>query len=397
VWAEAATAPAFNFGVLMVQDCDVVVIGGGIAGASISAHLAKFVSVRLLEMEDQLGYHSTGRSAAIFAEVYGNSMVQALTRASRDFFYTPPADFCSSALVRPRTVLITAQTGQHEALGAFLDRTPPGEMEAISPAEATRLCPILRPDNLIATLLYRHPADIEVHELHQGYLRLLKARGGAVSATAKVVGIERAGSLWHVATAREIIRTGIVVNAAGAWAGEIGRLAGALDIGLQPLKRTVCLLDPPPGQHSDSWPMLVDVDDQFYLKPDAGKLLLSPVDETPSPPCDAQADEIDIAIAVDRIERATTLKIRNVAHKWAGLRTFVRDQSPVVGYDPVQPGFFWLAALGGFGIQTAPALGSLGASMALAMPPDERVLSFGVDPALLLPGRPLMPKVAGRP
>jgi D-arginine dehydrogenase len=375
----------------MVQDCDVVVIGGGIAGASISAHLAKDVSVRLLEMEDQLGYHSTGRSAAVFAEIYGNRLVQALTRASRDFFYTPPAYFCSSALVRPRTVLVTAQTGQDAALDAFLDRTPPGEMATLSPAEATRLCPILRPDHLIATLLYRNPADIEVHELHQGYLRLLKARGGSVSATAKVIGIERAGAGWQVATARETIRTGIVVNAAGAWAGEIGRLAGAQDIGLQPLKRTVCLLDPPPGAHSDSWPMLVDVDDQFYLKPDAGKLLLSPSDETPSPPCDAQADEMDIAIAVDRIERATTLTVRHVAHKWAGLRSFVRDQSPVVGYDPLQPGFFWLAALGGYGIQTAPALGSLGAALALGMPPDEALLAFGIDPAVLRPDRLLTP------
>jgi len=231
-----------------------------------------------------------------------------------------------------------------------------------------------------------------VHELHQGYLRLFKARGGAVSATAKAIGIERAGAGWQVATARETIRTGIVVNAAGAWAGEIGRLAGALDIGLQPLKRTVCLLDPPAGAHSDSWPMLVDVDDQFYLKPDAGKLLLSPVDETPSPPCDAQPDEMDIAIAIDRIEHATTLKIRHVAHKWAGLRSFVRDQSPVVGYDPIQPGFFWLAALGGYGIQTAPALGRLAAALALAMPPDEGLLAFGIDPALLLPDRLLAPE-----
>jgi len=377
----------------MVQDCDVVVIGGGIAGASISAYLAEFASVRLLEMEDQLGYHSTGRSAAVFAEAYGNSMVQALTRASRDFFYTPPAGFSSTALVRPRTVLMTAQTGQRESLDAFLDRIPPDVIEAISREEASRLCPILRTDNLIGTLLYRSPADIEVHELHQGYLRMFKARGGVVSAPSKVAGIERTQSLWHVATARETIRTRIVVNAAGAWAGEIGRLAGAQDIGLQPLKRTVCLLDPPPGLQSDSWPMLVDIEDQFYLKPDAGMLLLSPSDETPTAPCDAQADELDIAIAVDRAERITTLQIRRITHRWAGIRSFVQDRSPVIGYDTRQPGFFWLAALGGYGIQTAPALSRLAASMALTMPLDEGLLSFGIDLALLLPDR-LLPQPA---
>ena len=371
----------------MVQDCDVVVIGGGIAGASIAAYLAEFASVRLLEMEDQLGYHSTGRSAAVFAEAYGNAMVQALTRASRDFFYTPPAGFSATALVRPRTVIMTAQTGQQEALDAVLSRNSRDAIEAISLEEAGRLCPILRPDHLIGALLYRSPADIEVHELHQGYLRLLKARGGGISAAAKVVGIERAQSLWHVATSRETIRTRIVVNAAGAWAGEIGRLAGAQDIGLQPLKRTVCLLDPPPGLQSDSWPMLVDVEDQFYLKPDAGMLLLSPADETPTAPCDAQADELDIAIAVDRAERITTLQIRRVTHKWAGIRSFVPDRTPVVGYDTIQPGFFWLAALGGYGIQTAPALSRLAASMALAMPLDEGLLSYGIDLALLLPDR----------
>jgi D-arginine dehydrogenase len=190
-----------------------------------------------------------------------------------------------------------------------------------------------------------------------------------------------------VTTATAAYRAPVVVNAAGAWAGRVAALAGALDIGLQPLKRTACLVDPPPGLDAAHWPMLKDGREQFYLKPDAGKLLLSPCDETLTEPADAQADEIDIAVAVDRVEQVTTLQVRRVSHRWAGLRSFVADRSPVVGYDPDQPGFFWLAALGGYGIQTAPALSRLAASLldGTELDPDLAALGFGPD--LLAPDR----------
>lgn len=368
--------------------CDILVIGAGMAGASIAAQLAKHATVRLLEMEERPGYHSTGRSAALFSESYGNSVIRALTRASRSFFFSPPSGFCTTPLVRPRSVLIIAQTGQRQTLEALLGSTLPGDQRVnLSPKEALQLCPVLRTDDLCGALLDGSPADIEVHELHDGYLRLFKARGGAMTTRAEVVALECTSSGWLAVTASEVIEAAIIVNAAGAWASELGRLAGAYEIGLTPCRRTAILIDPPSAVDIDTWPMLLDIEEQFYLKPDAGLLLLSPGDETPSPPCDTQPDELDVAIAVDRLQQATTLQVSRLRRKWAGLRSFVRDRSPVVGYDPVQRGFFWHAALGGYGIQTAPALSSLAASLVLGRPIDDAIANFGVDAAALGPSR----------
>jgi D-arginine dehydrogenase len=380
----------------MTQEFDFAVIGAGMAGSSIAAHLSEHASVHLLEMEDQPGYHSTGRSAAIFAQSYGNQVVRELTRASRPFFYSPPPAFCSTALVKPRSVLITARTGQEGALQAFLASTDRADhFDEKSADEAVKLCPILRRDDLIGAVFSRSPADIEVHELQRGYLRMLKARNGLLTTAGKVLGAERIGDIWTLTTAHGKVRARNIVNAAGAWAGEIGTLLGAQDIDLRPLKRTACLIDAPVAENSDLWPMLLDVEERFYLKPDAGKLLLSPADETLTEPCDAQPDELDIAIAVDRLENATTLQVGRIASKWAGLRSFVQDRTPVVGYDAVQPGFFWLAALGGYGIQTAPALSRLAASLALRKRDDEDLLPGSVALASLRPDR-FLAKVAAQ-
>jgi D-arginine dehydrogenase len=358
------------------------------AGASIAAHLALHASVRLLEMESQPGYHSTGRSAALFSEFYGNGDIRALTRASRTFFHSPPQSFCSTPLVKPRPVLIIARSGQLTALEQFCRSVEPADaIEMKSPDEALQLWPGLRPEYLAAAAFTRDSADIEVHELHQGYLRLFQARNGVLTARTQVIGLQHEAGRWSVATPHGTVRAAIVVNAAGAWAEEIGGLAGAINIGLRPLKRTACLIGQPPGQNADLWPMLLDVEETFYVKPDAGMLLLSPADETLTRPCDAQADELDVAIAVDRLERATTLDIKRVMHKWAGLRCFVKDRSPVVGYDPERPGFFWAAALGGYGIQTAPALSRLAASLLLGLKLDEDLLAQGVAVAAFAPGR----------
>jgi len=370
------------------SNADIIVIGGGIAGASIAAHLAARARVRLLEMESHPGYHSTGRSAAVFATSYGNSTVRALTCASRSFFFSPPAGFCSTALVRPRLVLILANSTQREALENFGPTAFPGDrIEYLTPAQALKQCPILRPDDLSGALLYHGTADIEVHELHQGYLRLLKMRGGDIKSNTEVIGLERANGEWSVNIPGEVLRASIVVNAAGAWAGKLGKLAGAYDIGLEPRRRTALLIDPPVGVTAESWPLVADIGDQFYLKPDAGLLMLSPCDETPTAACDAQPEEMDVAVAVDRLEQATTLEVRHVRRKWAGLRSFVRDRSPVVGYDPLQPGFFWLAALGGFGIQTAPALSALAAGLVLGREVGGELTEFDVEPSALAPAR----------
>jgi D-arginine dehydrogenase len=367
---------------------DIVVIGAGMAGASIAAHLAEHASVRLLEMEPNPGYHSTGRSAAVFAEVYGNETVRALTRASRKFFFSPDRDFTAVDLIKPRAILLIARTRQTEALSRFLAAAAAADrIESKTAQEAQALHPLLRSDDLWGAAYVRNAGDIEVHELHQGYLRLLQSRRGTLTTRAEVTHLERNRGSWSVTTANDTFRAAVVVNAAGPWAGEIGNLAGAINIGLQPRKRTACLIKPPSGHAVQEWPMLLDVEEEFYLKPDAGMLLLSPADESPCDPCDVQPDEIDIALAVDRIERVTTLNVTRVSHKWAGIRSFVADRSPVVGFDPRQSGFFWHAALGGYGIQTAPALSRAAAALLMRTPFGEDLLSFGITEAALSPSR----------
>jgi D-arginine dehydrogenase len=367
---------------------DIVVIGAGMAGASIAAHLAEHASVRLLEMEPQPGYHSTGRSAAVFFEYYGNDTVRALTRASRRFFDSAGAEFIDAPLLRPRAVLLVARTSQRDTLSRFLESAAGSDgIEEKTGPETHALHPLLRSDDLWGGAYVKNSGDIEVHGLHQGYLRLLQSRLGALTTGAQVTHLEKTRGTWTVSTARDTFRAAVIVNAAGPWAGQIGKLAGAIDVGLQPRKRTACLIKPAPDHLVQDWPMLVDADEQFYLKPDAGMLLLSPADETSCDPCDAQADELDIAIAVDRIERATILNVTRVTHKWAGLRSFVEDRSPVVGFDPLQPDFFWHAALGGYGIQTAPALSRAAAAIARGRSIDEDLLGFGISEGALSPSR----------
>jgi D-arginine dehydrogenase len=372
----------------MIFDNDIVVIGAGMAGASIAAHLAEHASVRLLEMEPTPGYHSTGRSAAVFSESYGNDTVRALTRASRDFLFSPEPEFTAADLIKPRAILMVAKSNQTAALSRFLESAGAADdIEVKTAQEARALHPLLRSDDLWGAVYIKNAGDIEVHELHQGYLRLLNSRRGALTTRAQVTHLERNGGVWSVSAAGETFRAEIVVNAAGPWAGEIGRLAGAINVGLQPRKRTACLIKAPPGHRVQEWPMLIDAEESFYLKPDAGMLLLSPADETLCEPCDVQPDEMDIALAVDRIERTTTLNVTRVTHKWAGIRSFVTDRSPVVGFDPCQPEFFWHAALGGYGIQTAPALSRVAAALVMGRPIEDDLLSFGITEVALSPSR----------
>jgi D-arginine dehydrogenase len=367
---------------------DIVVIGAGMAGTSIAAYLAEHCSVRLIEMERQPGYHSTGRSAAVFAAFYGNETVRSLTHASRGFFDAPPHGFTTLDLLKPRSALITACDGQIEALEQFIAAAGQTDrIERRSVTEALALCPILRPEELAGAAQLTGLADIDVNELHQYFLRMFKAHGGSIQVEAQVHGLEGDARGWVVRTATEAVRGGIVVNAAGAWAGEIAKLAAAQDIGLRPLRRTACLIDPPSGTRVESWPMVVNAAEEFYFKPDAGLLMLSPGDETLTQPCDAQPDEMDIAVAVDRLERATTLEVKRIVQRWAGLRSFVADRAPVVGFDRKQRDFFWVAALGGYGIQTAPALGRVAASLLMRKALAEDLLACGIDVEKLTPDR----------
>jgi D-arginine dehydrogenase len=358
----------------MKDTFDFAVIGGGIAGLSMASHLAEHARVVLLEMEHQPGYHSTGRSVSLFSETYGGPAVRALTRASRQFYFEPAPEFCIAPLVTPRPVLMIASSSQADALQEFLAAANPTDrVERLTPGEAIEAFPLLAPNNLAGAALLRGTADIDVHELLQGYLRLFKARGGTLSADTTLTQLARQGEAWTLSTSRGGLRATTVVNAAGAWAGEIGKLAGATDISLRPLKRSVALIEQPPDHNMNDWPMLLDAEERFYAKPSPGRLFLSPADETSSAPCDAQADDIDLAEAVDRFERATTIQVRRLVGQWAGLRSFVADREPVVGFDPLVPGFFWLAALGGYGIQISPALSILAASWARGYSIDSRV------------------------
>ena len=379
---------------MSVLGSDILVIGGGMAGASIAAHLSERAKVHLLEMEEQPGYHSTGRSAALFTEAYGNATIRTLTRASRPFLFSPPAGFAAIPLVKPRPVLIFGQASRREAFEDYARREP--DLERVSAKRALELCPVLQPDGLLGGVLDNSTADIEVHELQRGYLRILKQRGGQITTNARVTGLIRETDGWTVEVGAAKYRAAIVVNAAGAWADDVGQLARALPIGLKPLKRTAALIEPPAGLSCEDWPMILDAEEAFYMKPDARLLMLSPADETPAVPSDVQPDELDIAIAIDRVEHATTLQVRRVRSKWAGLRSFVGDRSPVVGYDPLQPGFFWLAALGGYGIQTAPALSILAASLVLERSVSAEIAPFEICRDEMSPTRFLLEAPADR-
>ncbi len=367
---------------------DVAVIGAGIAGASIAAELGKSCKVVLLEQESQPGYHTTGRSAAIFTETYGPTPMRALTRASADFFHNPPEGFSASPLVLPRGVLMIAAKDQLSSLDRLIEEiSQNGPVQRLERDEILAMIPLLRPDRVAAGMYDVRGMDIDVNALHQGYLRQLKQLGGELLLNQKIDALSRLDNHWQIDVGDGPIKAKVIVNAAGAWADEVGALVGAQKIGLIPKRRTVAIVPAPAGVDIDEWPLVGDVDEKFYLKPDAGRLLISPEDETPSPPCDAQPEEIDIAICVDRIETAFDIKISRIENKWAGLRSFVADKCPVVGFDSNVEGFFWLAGQGGYGIQSAPALSRLAAAQVLGSPMPVDIVEQGLELADISPAR----------
>jgi|SRR5665213_229607 len=343
---------------------DFAIIGAGIAGASLAAELEQTHRVVLLDREEFAGYHSTGRSAALFSEIYGNSTIRALSRASRDFFFSPPADFAPVALVKRRGSLYIARHSQLPDLMQFASSEDVADgVRIVTSEEARGLCPILRKESVASAVLEEQAADVDVSALHQGYLRWFRSRGGLLVTNADVRSLVRANAEWRIATSSGSFHARTIVNAAGAWADIVAQMAGAASLQIQPRRRTAILVELPTAISAETWPMVVDIDETFYFKPDAGLLLISPADETPVEASDVQPEELDVAIAIDRIEQATTLKIQKIRRRWAGLRSFAPDRTPVVGFDPVQQGFFWLAAHGGYGIQTAPALSKLAAQL----------------------------------
>ena len=352
---------------------DVAIIGAGMAGASLAAEVAGHASVLLLEAEDQPGYHSTGRSAAFWAESYGGPFVQPLTSASGPFLER-------HGFLHPRGALHLADAGGLEALDALeAEFGASVAFERLGGDRLRAMLPGLR-GGWTAGLLEPSCADIDVAGLHGFFLKEARRAGARLATRAEVRALRREEGGWTVDTAAGTFQARIVADAAGAWADRIAAMAGAAPIGLQPYRRTLVQLrvDPPvpPGL-----PLVIDAQERFYFKPEAGgRLWLSPHDETPCDPCDTAPEELDIAVAIDRLERAVDWKVERVERSWAGLRSFAPDRRPVYGFDPRVPGFFWCAGQGGFGIQTAPAAAKLAAALLLGRAPE-------LDPSPYAAGR----------
>lgn len=367
---------------------DVLVIGGGIAGASVAAFLAPHRSVLLVEAEPHLAYHTTGRSAAVLFENLGAGPLRPLTRASRPFLAAPPPGVTDVPFLHPRGVLSIARPDQAAALErvAAEGRESGVDVDLLTPAEALGRFPALRAERLAGALWEPGAADMDVAAIHAAYLRMARSHGATIRPSAPVTGLDRTGAGWRVfLRGEETVDADVVVDAAGAWGDAVAALAGVTPVGLTPYRRTAFTV---PAE--DGWadrPMVVDVNHDFYVKPETGTFLCSLGEETPSEPCDARPEESDVALAIERINAATTLSVRTVRRAWTGLRTFAPDRSMVVGFDPHADGFFWLVGQGGTGIQTSPAAGRLAASLLVGEGVPVDLLEAEVDVAALSPGR----------
>ncbi|MCX2899832.1 NAD(P)/FAD-dependent oxidoreductase [Pseudomonas mandelii] len=373
-----------------MSQADFIIIGGGIAGASTGFWLSQHGRVIVLERESHPAYHSTGRSAALYTAAYGTPQVRALTQASRDFFDAPPAGFCEHPLLTPRGEMTVDFSGdpaelQNQYLSA--KATVP-EMQMLSAEEACVRLPILRREKVHGAIYDPTASDIDTDALHQGYLRGIRRNQGQVLTDTEVLSLSQdAEGLWQVQTNGQTFSAPVVINAAGAWADKIGELAGAQPLGLQPKRRAAFIFAGPEGVDIHHWPMLVSLDESFYMKPDAGMFLGSPANADPVQPHDVQPEELDIAMGIYQIEEATTLTIRRPTRTWAGLRSFVSDGDLLCGFDPQVPGLFWVAAQGGYGIQTSPAMGQASAALVRGEPLPEALSRFGLNAAMLDPAR----------
>ena len=375
-----------------MQTYDFAVIGAGIAGASVAYELQSRGRTLLLEREPLPGHHTTGRSAAFSIESYGNQVIRLLTRAGRAFLEDPPEGFAQHRLVEPCPMLWIARPDQAQRLAEHAQRAAAtgAKLSEVSAAEARLMCPVLREEQIAMGLVEDRALHIDVAGLLDAYLAGFRARGGKLATRSAVTGLRSIRGAWEICAGDTQHRASVIVNAAGAWAEEIGALAGARPIGLVPLRRTAIIFEPPDGVDIAHWPCLIDADEAFYLKPEGARLLASPCDETPFAPCDVTPDEFEVALAADRVMRATTLEIRHIQHRWAGLRSFVADRAPVIGMDLEVPGLCWLAGQGGSGIMTAPSAARAAASLIVdgVLPADLKAL--GITPEMLAASRPAL-------
>ncbi len=341
----------------MTERVDAVIVGGGIAGVSAAAFLAPSMTVRLVDMEATLAHHTTGRSAAQYIENYGSETIRRLTIAGRPFFENPPAE----PLWSPRSAMMVGRADQRDRVEAAVaeGRRLVDSIRLLEADEVREMCPALREDFAGCGSLEPDAMDLDVHGIHQTFLRQARADGAVISPEVAVTGLRAQPGGWRVTTTAGDIDAAVVVNASGAWGDVVAAMAGVDPIGIRPLRRTAFTVAVPERFNGAGWPLVHDIDEAFYFKPEGVDLLCSPADETLSEPCDARPEEIDIARTIDHLNSVTTLDIRSVRSSWAGLRTFTVDRNPAVGFDPDHPGFFWLVGQGGYGIQTAPALGQL--------------------------------------
>jgi len=373
-----------------MTQADFIIIGGGIAGASTGFWLSPHGRVIVLERESHPAYHSTGRSAALYTAAYGTPQVRALTQASREFFDTPPAGFCEHPLLTPRGEMTVDFTGDPDELrNQYLSaKATVPQMQLLSADEALARLPILRREKVFGAIYDPTATDIDTDALHQGYLRGIRRNQGHVHTDCEVLGLRRdPQGLWHVQTAGQTFSAPIIINAAGAWADQLGAMAGARPLGLIPKRRAAFIFEGPKELDCHAWPMLVSLDESFYMKPDAGMFLGSPANADPVEPHDVQPEELDIAMGIYQIEEATTLTIRRPTRTWAGLRSFVSDGDLVSGFDPQVPGLFWVAAQGGYGIQTSPAMGQASAALVRGEELPPALQHFGLSASMLSPSR----------
>lgn len=363
---------------------DVIVLGSGIAGASIAAHLAPCCKVTLIETEEISGYHTTGRSAAMFIPSYGTDTTRPLTRASRAFLQAPPPGFGGS-LLRRRAAMHVARSNQLAALSDLAQRVE--DPVRLSAAEAVEHVPILRRGGIEGAVLEPDAGDIDVGRLHAGWLRQAREHGAEIRLGVGGYAIERRQTGWRLGGSDWTMHAPVLVNATGAWADATAMAAGLGPKRLEALRRTVVLVEAPPHDGFQDWPIVKDVGERFYFRPFAGRLLITPADEKKSPPCDAQPEPLDIAIAMMRFHDVADHDVHAIRHKWAGLRTFAPDRSPIIGWSEEAPGFFWFAGLGGIGIQTAPASARLAAALLLGAAPPTDLVDQGLQVSALHPAR----------
>jgi D-arginine dehydrogenase len=374
------------------MDCDFLVVGGGIAGLSAAARLVRHGRVTVLEGESALGYHSSGRSVSFSHYGIGNAAVRGLTAWSRGFFERQPDGFCPTPLCRVSDSIYMATEEMLPRLDAlqaemarFTDRT-----RRIGAAEIAALCAVLRtgPGAAVDAILDPTGLKLDADALLQSYARAVRAGGGEILTGRRIAAATPSGAGWTVRSeAGESWTAPVLVNAAGAWADRLAALAGVAPIGLRPKRRTIIVVDPPAGTDVSGWPFVHTTASDFYMLPEAGQLLVSPVDEVEDEPCDAQPEDYDVALAAWQLERYTTLSVGRIAHRWAGLRSFVADRTPTAGFDPAVPGFFWLVGQGGYGLQTAPAMAAIVEALATGGPWPEGLASLGVTQDLIDPAR----------